>query len=194
MPRDPAEILAEISAVRSLIRRDLDAASLRVSRRMRLAAAGAAVGAIVGVVLLRARVAPLMRGGLAAAVIGYRLARTLGALIQWLDANRPPRIRRRPAGERNGAIASRQLVIVAATDVPLYDSLRAAFDKREGIEIMLDRRRQPTALRRPPSDRRTRPDIEAQIQSTGWARLVLPSGPGDSGRDPRAAGAAGRWN
>jgi hypothetical protein len=150
--------------------------------------AGALVGAaaIAGIALSRSRLVPVLRGGLAAGLTAYRVISVLVSVFDWLDRGGRPSIdhpatrKYRSAQDtlvpgrfmphRDGA--SRQRVIVAATDLPLYHALRAVFGGRDGVEVVLDRRSNGTAW--PASERRGRPEIDAEIRSTGWARVVLP--------------------
>jgi hypothetical protein len=187
MARDRAEIQADISAVQSLIRHDLDAAVAQLRRPLWVAGALVGAAAIAGIALSRSRLVPVLRGGLAAGLTAYRVISVLVSVFDWLDRGRrpsivPPATRkyrsardalvpRRVVPHRDGT--SRQRVIVAATDLPLYRALRAVFGGRDGVEVVLDRRRSDGTTWSA-SERRGRPEIDAEIQSTGWARVVLP--------------------
>jgi hypothetical protein len=187
MARDRVEIQADISAVQSLIRHDLDAAVAQLRRPLWVAGALAGTAAIAGIALSRSRLVPVLRGGLAAGLTAYRVISVLVSVFDWLDRHRLPsidhpatrkhrsgrdvRFPRRSVPYRNGA--SHQRVIVAATDLALYHALRAVFGGRDGVDIVLDRRRNNGASW-PASERRVRPEIDEEIRSTGWARVVLP--------------------
>jgi hypothetical protein len=190
MARDRAEIQADISAVRALIHDDLDAAGARVRRRVQMAGALVGAAAVVGFVLSRTRFVPVVRSGLVAGVTVYRVLSVLASVGHWLDRHSQPYVDRlaarkhwpeRQASFPRRAVLSRkgpshQRVIVAATDLPLYHSLSAVFGDRNAVEVVLDRRRR-NGTAWPASERRMRPEIDAEIRSTGWARVVLPLAP-----------------
>jgi hypothetical protein len=170
----------------SPIRHDLDAAGARMRHPLWLAGAVVGVSVVAGIALSRFRVIAVLRGGFAAGLTAYRVISVLTSVVAWLERNRPliqhPSVRtHRPERDpllprrdvRHRKTASRQRVIVAATDSSLYHTLRAVFGSRDGVEVVLDRRRS-NGTAWSASERRMRPEIDAEIRSTGWARIVLP--------------------
>jgi hypothetical protein len=187
MARDRAEIPADISTVQSLIRHDLDVAGARMRRPLLVAGALVVPAVIAGIGVARLRLIPVLRSGLAAGLVAYRVISVLASAVEWLDPDRRPSSDHRagrkhwperdtlfPRREaRHGNGTSQQRVIVAATDLPLYHALRAVLGGREGVDVVLDRRRS-NGTAWPASERRVRPDVDAELRSTGWARVVLP--------------------
>jgi hypothetical protein len=177
----------EGSASRAALGLDLDAVGARMRRPLWVAGALVGAAVIAGIVVSRSRLMPVLRGGLAAGLTAYRVISVLASAVEWLDrAHRSsidyPAARKYRRGRdawfprhsvsyRNDA--SHQRVIVAATDLPLYHALRAVFGGRDGVDVVLDRRRN-NGTAWPASERRRRPEIDAEIRSTGWARVVLP--------------------
>jgi hypothetical protein len=176
----------EAEPPQSPIRHDLDAAGARMRRPLWLAGTVVGVSVVAGIALSRFRVIAVLRGGFAAGLTAYRVISVLTSVVAWLERSRlfieHPSVRmHRPErdpllpwrGMTHWKTASRQRVIVAATDLSLYHTLRAVFGSRDGVEVVLDRRRS-NGTAWPASERRARPEIDAEIRSTGWARVVLP--------------------
>lgn len=170
------------------VRHDLDAAGKRMRRPLWLAGAVVGASVIAGIAVSRFRLIPVLRGGLAVGLTAYRVISMLASAVDWLDRGHRPSIDhlstrehrpdrdalspRRGLPHRKGK--SRQRVIVAFTDLPLYHALRAVFGDCDGVDVVLDRRR-GNGTTWPASERRVRPEIDAEIRSTGWARVVLPT-------------------
>jgi hypothetical protein len=77
------------------------------------------------------------------------------------------------------------LFIVARDQQALYDTLRREFGSERDVEVLYDRRfgerrrqRVPWPQDRRRGERRARPDVDAQLQSLGWAlvRGARPAG------------------
>jgi hypothetical protein len=84
---------------------------------------------------------------------------------------------------------SRRLVIVALTNLVEYEILRQTFANDTSVQVILDRRvradrrwsRGRVAVERRRADRRTRPEVDRQLQSHGRATVTLDDDPASTG-------------
>lgn len=69
----------------------------------------------------------------------------------------------------------RYLFIVSRCDPALFDLLTERFAGDENVQVVLDRRTEPTPpARRPSIERRVRPEVNDEIRSRGYAVVTLP--------------------
>ncbi len=74
------------------------------------------------------------------------------------------------------------LFVVSRDSVKRYEDLKRAFSDREAVAVILDRRRgerrrpdaRPGADRRR-ADRRSRPEIDAELKSIGYSVIRIPN-------------------
>ena len=110
---------------------------------------------------------------------------TWSAVARFLDLVADPGTRRPmnkliPRRGMAAAPAEKYLFIVSRHQRELYEDLKKAFSKREGVEVLLDRRiadrrrRQADApvLERRRSDQRRRA-VDGQLQTFGWALIAI---------------------
>lgn len=77
--------------------------------------------------------------------------------------------------------ASRHLLIISRSRGKLYQHLKRAFSGNSSVEVVLDRRggdrRQGKEDSQVPerrrSDRRSRPEVEAQLRTAGWSLVLV---------------------
>ncbi len=68
----------------------------------------------------------------------------------------------------------RRRIVVVRDEAALYEQLMASHEPGDEVEIVLNRRQDdgPTTAR-PDPERRSRPDIDQQIQSEGFAIVTV---------------------
>lgn len=75
---------------------------------------------------------------------------------------------------------TRHLFILSRRDPDLYEYLKERFADDRAVEVILDRRRTPGAIR---PDRRQRPDADAELLARSYTIVTIGEGPMNSSCD-----------
>ena len=69
----------------------------------------------------------------------------------------------------------RYLFIVSSRDPGLFELLKERFADDQNVEVVLDRRAYPAPSgRRPPVERRRRPEVNEELRVSSYAVVTLP--------------------